>query len=137
MLPEYAVDVTFAWKAGKDPSYAAFATANMTGGNRLIIGLGWAVVVGIFVYRTRGSILKLAEIHRVEVGVLAIATLYSFVFPFRGGITLLDAAFLVSAFRALRLPGRARRDRGGVRRRRPGGADRQPAHAAAPRSCSA
>ena len=37
VLPEYAVDVTFAWKAGKDPSYAAFATANMTGSNRLFV----------------------------------------------------------------------------------------------------
>ena len=50
VLPEYAVDVTFAWKAGKDPSYAAFATANMTGGNRLIIGLGWPLVLGIYLF---------------------------------------------------------------------------------------
>src|SRR5438045_4804287 len=50
VLPEYAVDVTFAWKAGHDPSYAAFATANMTGSNRLLIGVGWAAVVAIFWY---------------------------------------------------------------------------------------
>lgn len=98
VLPEYAVDVLFAWKAGKDPSYAAFATANMTGGNRLLVGVGWSMVVGIFWLRTRGNLLKLAEQHRVEVGILAIATVYSFVIPFRGGITLLDAAFLVGLF---------------------------------------
>ena len=45
VLPEYAVDLHFAWKAGKDPSYAAYAVANMTGANRLLIGLGWAAVV--------------------------------------------------------------------------------------------
>ncbi|MHB8376627.1 MAG: sodium:calcium antiporter [Dehalococcoidia bacterium] len=98
VLPEYAVDVLFAWKAGKDPSYAAFATANMTGGNRLLVGIGWSMVVGIFWFRTRGSVLKLAETHRVEIGILAIATVYSFVIPLRGGITLLDAAFLVGLF---------------------------------------
>ncbi|MEO8320758.1 MAG: sodium:proton exchanger, partial [Bradyrhizobium sp.] len=98
VLPEYAVDMLFAVKAGRDPSYAAFATANMTGGNRLLVGLGWTMVVAIFVFRSRQSVLKLAEVHRHEVGILAIATAYSFVIPFRGGITLLDAAFLVSLF---------------------------------------
>src|SRR5262245_25387082 len=98
VLPEYAVDVLFAWKAGDDPSYAPYATANMTGGNRLLVGLGWSMVVAIFVYRTKGRVLKLATIHRTEVGILTIATLYSFILPFRGGITLLDAAFLISLF---------------------------------------
>src|ERR1051326_3101100 len=28
VLPEYAVDMYFAWEAGKDPKYTAFATAN-------------------------------------------------------------------------------------------------------------
>ncbi len=98
VLPEYAVDVLFAWKAGRDPSYAAFATANMTGSNRLLIGIGWATVVGIFWFRTRGNLLKLAETHRTEVGILAIATIYSFIIPLRGGITLFDTVFLVGLF---------------------------------------
>jgi cation:H+ antiporter len=98
VLPEYAVDVLFAWKAGEDRSYAAYATANMTGGNRLLVGLGWTMVVAIFAWRTRGSILKLAEVHRTEVGILGIATVYSFIIPLRGGITLFDAVFLVSLF---------------------------------------
>jgi cation:H+ antiporter len=98
VLPEYAVDMTFAWKAGEDPSYAAYATANMTGGNRLLVGLGWTMVVAIFVFRTGGRILKLGEIHRNEVGILAIATMYSFIIPMRGGITLFDSAFLVALF---------------------------------------
>src|SRR5512134_3261106 len=45
VLPEYAVDMYFAWQAGKDPKYTAFATANMTGANRLLLGVGWAVPV--------------------------------------------------------------------------------------------
>jgi len=98
VLPEYAVDVTFAWKAGNDPSYAAYATANMTGGNRLLIGLGWTMVVAIFIWRTRRNVLALAQSHRVEVGILVVATVYSFIIPFRGGITLFDAAFLIALF---------------------------------------
>jgi len=98
VLPEYAVDVTFAWKAGNDPSYAAYATANMTGGNRLLIGLGWTMVVAIFIWRTRRNVLALAQSHRVEVGILVVATVYSFIIPFRGGITLFDAVFLVALF---------------------------------------
>jgi cation:H+ antiporter len=98
VLPEYAVDVLFAWKAGKDPSYAAYATANMTGGNRLLVGLGWTMVVGILWIRTRQRSLALAPVHRLEVGLLGVATVYSFVIPIRGGITLLDAAVLVGLF---------------------------------------
>ncbi|HEY7293840.1 MAG TPA: sodium:calcium antiporter, partial [Dehalococcoidia bacterium] len=52
VLPEYAVDMTFAWKAGQDPQYAAYAVANMTGGNRLLVGLGWAAVVFVFWLKT-------------------------------------------------------------------------------------
>jgi cation:H+ antiporter len=98
VLPEYAVDLLFAWKAGNDPSYAAYATANMTGANRLLVGLGWTMVVAIFVFRTKGRVLKLAEVHRSEVGILGIATVYSFIIPIRGGISLFDAAFLVALF---------------------------------------
>ena len=98
VLPEYAVDMLFAWKAGQDPSYASYATANMTGGNRLLVGLGWTMVVAIFAFRTKESVLKLASVHRNEVGILGIATIYSFIIPFRGGITLFDAAFLISLF---------------------------------------
>ena len=39
VLPEYAVDFTFAAKAGENPEkFAPLALANMTGGNRLLIG---------------------------------------------------------------------------------------------------
>ncbi|MEW6399798.1 MAG: sodium:calcium antiporter, partial [Bacillota bacterium] len=45
VLPEYAVDMYFAWMAGKDPTYTQYAAANMTGANRLLIGLGWSTVL--------------------------------------------------------------------------------------------
>ena len=55
VLPEYAVDFVFTWKAGNDPSYAPDALANMTGGNQLLIGVGWSMVVFIAAYRVRGG----------------------------------------------------------------------------------
>src|SRR4051812_12034077 len=41
ILPEYLVDANFAWLAAEDPSYAGYALANMTGANRLLIGIAW------------------------------------------------------------------------------------------------
>src|SRR5262245_4693039 len=52
VLPEYAVDMYFAWTAGKDPQYTSYAMANMTGANRLLIGVGWAAVVVTFWLKT-------------------------------------------------------------------------------------
>ena len=40
VLPEYAVDMYITWQAGRHPAYAPLAIANMTGANRLIIGVG-------------------------------------------------------------------------------------------------
>ena len=55
VLPEYAVDMYFTWQAGQYPQgdYASYAIANMTGANRLIIGVAWAMIVGIFWLKTK------------------------------------------------------------------------------------
>ncbi len=57
VLPEYAVDLYFAFTAGRDPTYTGYATANMTGSNRLLMGLGWPLVVllGLMVARRGGN----------------------------------------------------------------------------------
>src|SRR6185437_8223383 len=44
VLPEYAVDLYFSYTAGHNPDYVQYAAANMTGSNRLLLGLGWPVV---------------------------------------------------------------------------------------------
>jgi len=46
VLPEYAVDLYFAWTAPDNPENAHFALANMTGANRLLVGFAWPVVPG-------------------------------------------------------------------------------------------
>lgn len=100
VLPEYAVDLTFAWKAGKDPEFAPFAIANMTGSNRLLIGLGWSAVFFIFWLRTRGRILSLGRNHALDVVALTAATLYSFTTPLKGSISLFDTVILFAIFAA-------------------------------------
>jgi len=98
VLPEYAVDMYFAWMAGKDSTYTAFATANMTGANRLLIGVGWAAVVFAFWLKTRRKEVSLEPEHKIEVLFLGLATLYSFFIPFKGRLDLFDAAIFIAIF---------------------------------------
>jgi cation:H+ antiporter len=98
VLPEYAVDVYFAWQAGKDPTYTAYATANMTGGNRLLIGLGWATAVFALWIRHRSHEVRLPPEQSVEVRWLARATLYSFLIPLKGTLSLVDTVILFLLF---------------------------------------
>ena len=125
VLPEYAVDFVFAWRGGQAvaefgaacPSSEAglaspcsLALANMTGANRLLIGLGWSSVVFIAWYRSRRvrrgvdnavhaiSEIKLGRSHSVEIAFLAAATLYSLTLPLKHSITLIDTIVLVGLF---------------------------------------
>jgi cation:H+ antiporter len=111
VLPEYAVDFTFAWKAGQDPEkYAPLALANMTGSNRLLIGIGWSMVVLVAAWRmTRAARRRgytgeldtevhLERPHAIEIAFLALATLYSLTLPFKHTLTIVDAIVLISIF---------------------------------------
>lgn len=109
ILPEYVVDASFAWLAAEDPSYAGYAVANMTGANRLLIGIAWPMVIVIVWLRHGRRYVELEAGHGLELVVLLAATLYAFWLPFKDGITLLDMAVLVSMFafyiwRVARLP---------------------------------
>lgn len=121
VLPEYAVDMVFAWKGGNavqaygaachppgepgEPA-CALALANMTGANRLLIGIGWSLVVLLAFARSRArhgrriADVRLDRSHAVEVTFLALATLYSLSLPLKGSITLVDAIVLVGIFAA-------------------------------------
>jgi cation:H+ antiporter len=98
VLPEYAVDATFAWKAAADPAQAGYAVANMTGGNRLLLGLGWSALVFIAWARFGKPGIRLPDVTRVDVAVLLLASLYALVPVARGEITLVDTAVLVSLY---------------------------------------
>jgi len=119
VLPEYAVDLVFAWKAGTQDRIAAatgiipstcgatggtvdhcrnFAIANMTGANRLLIGVGWAVVVLIWWRRSGEKQVHLGENRYTEIGFLLVASLWAFTIPIRGYLSLLDLVVLGSVF---------------------------------------
>ena len=98
VLPEYAVDLYFAWSAAANPAYTAYATANMTGANRMLIGIAWPLIVFLFWTRNRRSELVLPQNRAVELVFLSLATVYSFVIPLKGTISLFDMIVLVGLF---------------------------------------
>lgn len=98
VLPEYAVDMVFAWDAGKDITLSELALANMTGANRLLIGIGWPMVLLIFFLRSKKKTLELHKGHSTEVFYMACATVYAFTIPFKNELNLVDAAVLISIF---------------------------------------
>ena len=84
VLPEYAVDLYFAWTAPTNPDNAHLAIANMTGANRLLVGLAWPVIFLIFFLRTRFRSMPVDRPNALGIVFLAAATLYSFSIPIRG-----------------------------------------------------
>jgi cation:H+ antiporter len=124
VLPEYAVDFVFAWQGGNSfeatgpaclplpgggtESPCGLALANMTGANRLLIGIGWSMVVFIAWYRIRRRDgaetakrwegIRLDRSHSVELAYLAVATIYSLTLPLKHSVTPIDAVVLVTIF---------------------------------------
>jgi cation:H+ antiporter len=104
VLPEYAVDLYYAYVSGHVPEYTQYAAANMTGSNRLLMGLGWPVVVlvGIVVARKLGAGkstgLALQPANRLEVGFLLIAGIVAFLIPATGHIHLVLGLALLAWF---------------------------------------
>ena len=125
VLPEYAVDFVFSFQAGQiyqqhrvcvpqpdGSNPCALALANMTGANRVLVGVGWPLVVLVasaaaLRARRRGGHdspsthpgrVTLAPTMSAEVLFLGIATLYSLTLPLRHTLTLIDAGVLMSIF---------------------------------------
>ena len=99
VLPEYAVDLVLAFRAGQgDTEKLHLAVANMTGANRLLIGLGWAAVVLIYWLKTRTRRVVLRREQRMDVGFLLIATLWAFSIPIRGQLSFFDFVVLALLF---------------------------------------
>lgn len=107
VLPEYAVDLFYAFRAGSDPAYTHFAAANMTGSNRLLLGFGWplVVIVAYLVARKRAKgtgkhphFLRLPEQSRLDIGFLAILAVAAFAIPLLGSIPLWFGIGLIVVF---------------------------------------
>ena len=118
VLPEYAVDLYFAIEAPhaieciaerlpelvppncEDPHPRNLAIANMTGGNRLLVGLAWPVIFLIFYLKTRRPEMPIVSGNSVGILFLGIATVYSFTIPIKGYLSLVDTAVMFSLFAA-------------------------------------
>ena len=125
VLPEYAVDFVFSFQAGQiyaaeghcppgegGSTPCALALANMTGANRVLVGVGWPLVVAVAslaVWRSRRhgggdsatthqGCVQMPRTLSAEVVFLGIATLYSLTLPLRHTLTLVDAVVLVAIF---------------------------------------
>jgi cation:H+ antiporter len=104
VLPEYAVDLYYAYTAGHVPEYTQYAAANMTGSNRLLMGLGWPVVVLVSVLVARRATgrkvgeLDLDVSNRVEIGFLMFAGVAAFVVPVTGHIHIAFGVILLGWF---------------------------------------
>jgi cation:H+ antiporter len=123
VLPEYAVGFVFAWKGGNDveqygssckpPDYEGASNcdlvlANMTGANRLLIGIGWSMIVFIayWQWRKRGEHHDGVAMERskaVELAYLSLACAYCLTLPLKETVTLIDTVILVSIFIAYTL----------------------------------
>ncbi|MEF8851451.1 MAG: sodium:calcium antiporter [Haloarculaceae archaeon] len=137
VAPEYAVDALYAWNAGaggatteacralapavvetqETPLAAAchdanLAVANMTGANRILIGIGWAGIAVFTVWRAAktadpavrsrdgflADAVTLDNAIATEVAFLFLATAWAFFVPLSGGIDALDTVFLVGLY---------------------------------------
>ena len=99
VLPEYAVDMYFTWQAGKFPdgNYAHYAIANMTGANRLLIGVAWVAIGLVYWIKTRRPIV-LEDERRLELRFLILATAYAFVIPLKGSLAWYDGLVFLGIY---------------------------------------
>ncbi len=118
ILPEYAVDFVFTAKAGSEfattgaaTRYARLALANMTGGNQLLIGLGWPAVILIGTWRVRrkksspreaegttARAIRLGRGQTVDIAYLTLASLYGMTLFLKQTLTPFDALVLVTIY---------------------------------------
>ena len=103
VLPEYAVDLYFAFSAGHNPDHAQYAAANMTGSNRLLIGIGWPLVAALAMMAARrgggqGRAVRLGPARRLELAFLGLASVYSVVIILTRRLAWYDAAVLLGLF---------------------------------------
>jgi len=113
VAPEYAVDALYAWNAGQGVEGAGdLAVANMTGANRILIGLGWSGIALFSIYQARktadtavdttggflDSKVRLSPSIATEITFLFLATVFAFLVPFGGGIGIVDMVVLVGLY---------------------------------------
>jgi len=107
-LPEFFVEGTIAWKAGKDLlNWEGNVIANFTGANRLLTGLGWPLIlITLAVQRRRKhslgetgpTVVRLRKEQSIEVVFLLASSLWYVVVLLKGTLTFVDTMVLGAIF---------------------------------------
>ncbi len=104
-LPEFFVEGAIAWNAGKDPvGWLPNVTANFTGANRLLTGLGWPLILFTAMLSKSGNkrsglhVIALRKEQSIEVVFMLGATLYYVLIWLRGSLEIVDTIVLLAAF---------------------------------------
>ncbi len=114
ILPEYAVEAVLAWEAGQSYVLASEGgqvfsagaavtdemervAANVTGANRLLIGLGWSAVILIFWIKRRMT-LNLSGTMGLELIMLSLATTVTFLIFFMQQVHMIVAVALIAMY---------------------------------------
>ncbi|HEX4920622.1 MAG TPA: hypothetical protein VFV92_07770, partial [Candidatus Bathyarchaeia archaeon] len=104
-IPEYFVEGTIAWKAGRDPvQWLPNVIANFTGANRLLTGFGWPLIFFTLVIqkRRRGqrgpTTIALRREQSVEQIFMLGSSLYYIWILVQGQISIIDSVVLVAVF---------------------------------------
>ena len=114
ILPEYAVEAVLAWEAGQSYVLASQGgqvfsagsavtdemervAANVTGANRLLIGLGWSAVILIFWIKRRTT-LNLSGTMGLELIMLSLATTVTFLIFFMQQVHMIVGVALIAMY---------------------------------------
>ena len=105
ILPEYVIEFTLAREAGisydlANPVFTeeiGYVAANVTGANRLLIGLGWAAVILIY-WLKRRRVLDMRGEMGLEITMLTIATLATLLIFFMQEVHFVLAAALIALY---------------------------------------
>jgi cation:H+ antiporter len=98
VLPEYAIGLHYAWTEGLTMSREGLAVANMTGANRILIGVGWALIAIVYYFKHKRKEIVLDQSQGLEISFLLLATVYSLVIPLKGTLSWVDTIMLFAMF---------------------------------------
>lgn len=98
VLPEYAIGLHYAWTEGLAKSHEGLAIANMTGANRILIGVGWALISIVYYLKHKQKQIPLDNSQGLELSLLILASVYSLILPLKGTLSLWDAVIFFAMF---------------------------------------
>ena len=108
VMPEYMVEAVLAWDAGESyrqlqvaegevPKAMSLAAANVTGANRLLIGVGWSAVIIIFWLKQRSGF-DMRGLLKLELPMLVVASLLTIIVAFTKMIPIWLAVVFIGVY---------------------------------------